>query len=150
MCRITLTALSACLCASLLAGSTAAWASGGPPKRMTQGQAIASSPSSLSAACASTNTVRITPAENLQLLDDFRARLSAGDRRHLDRAIPRGADGGIASCDTGEGSRASCEAAAYMPALRSTGLMPRFLATICPTKTPILPGGRDNHIVPPR
>lgn len=76
----------------------------------------------------------MTPGDTLQSLDDFRARLSAPDRRRLDRALPRAADGGIASCDAAEGSRASCEAAAYMPALRRTGLMPRFLAGICPAQ----------------
>lgn len=85
-----------------------------------------------SASCAASNTVSIMPADTLDLLDRFRASLNAADRHRLDRTLPRSRDGGIARCDAAEGSRASCEAAAYMPALRATGLMPRFLATICP------------------
>jgi hypothetical protein len=91
-----------------------------------------SPPAATSSACAKSDTVKMTPADTLQRLDDFRASLPASDRLRLDRALPRSANGGIAQCDAGEGSRASCEASAYMPALRSTGLMPRFLATICP------------------
>jgi hypothetical protein len=70
------------------------------------------------------------PADMLQRLDDFRDHLSPAARDRLDRALPRSADGGVAACDIGEGSRASCEVAAYMPALRSAGLMPRFLASV--------------------
>ena len=89
------------------------------------------------ATCARSGTgqpdaTRFTPGDMLQKLDDFRDGLPAGDRARLDRALPRDADGGIARCDTTEGSRASCESSAYMPALRDTGLMPRFLATLCP------------------
>lgn len=68
------------------------------------------------------------PADQLAQLDKFRDSLSRGDRQRLDKVLPRSADGGIAQCDRAEGSRASCEAAAYIPALRSTGLMARFLA----------------------
>ena len=82
--------------------------------------------------CYKSDTVKMKPAETLQRLDDFRDSLAATDRLRLDRALPRDADGGIARCDVAEGSRASCEAAAYMPALRITGLMARFIATICP------------------
>lgn len=89
-------------------------------------------PSVRSSDCSTSDVVKLTPADTLQRLDDFRAGLTAADRLRLDRALPRSADGGIAKCDATEGSRASCEAAAYMPALRTTGLMPRFLATICP------------------
>jgi hypothetical protein len=85
-----------------------------------------------SPACAKADTVKMAPADQLQRLDDFRASLAETDRLRLDRALPRSANGGIARCDAVEGSRASCEASAYMPALRATGLMPRFLATICP------------------
>lgn len=70
----------------------------------------------------------LTPAERLNRLDRFRDNLSLSDRNRLDRALPRNASGGIARCDRTEESRASCEAAAYLPALRSSGLMPRFLA----------------------
>ena len=87
------------------------------------------------AACAQSDIVRMTPADTLQLLDDFRAALPVADRQRLDRALPRDADGGIAQCDTTEGSRASCEVAAYMPAFRSSRLMPQFLATICSKKS---------------
>lgn len=90
------------------------------------------SPTHKAAACAASDIVHIAPGDALQLLDDFRSHLIPADRARLDRALPRAADGGVAACDSTTGSRASCEAAAYMPALRSTGLMPRFLATICP------------------
>lgn len=70
----------------------------------------------------------IAPADRLAELDRFRDSLSPGDRQRLDEVLPRSADGGIARCDGIERSRASCEAAAYMPALRSTGLMARFRA----------------------
>jgi hypothetical protein len=69
-------------------------------------------------------------AERLQRLDDFRDSLPAADRRRLDRALPRSTGDGVARCDHIERSRASCEAAAYLPALRATGLLPRFLATL--------------------
>ncbi len=91
-----------------------------------------SPPAERPVACSKSSLAKQPPADTLQRLDDFRAKLAATDRQRLDRALPRDADGGIAQCDAAEGSRASCEAAAYMPALRTTGLMPRFLATICP------------------
>lgn len=91
-------------------------------------------PAGVSGACGQ-DTVRLAPADMLQRLDDFRDGLAVADRRRLDQALPRDADGGIRRCDAAEGSRASCEAAAYMPALRQTGLMPRFLATICPKRS---------------
>ncbi len=90
------------------------------------------SPTHKAAACAASDIVHIAPGDALQLLDDFRSHLIPADRARLDRALPRATNGGIAACDSTKGSRASCEAAAYMPALRRTGLMPRFLATICP------------------
>ena len=73
------------------------------------------------------------PGDRLQLMDDFRAALPPRDRRRLDVALPRDPDGGITRCDGIARSRASCESAAYPPALRATGLMPRFLATACGT-----------------
>lgn len=76
------------------------------------------------------DVVRLSPGDMLQRLDEFRDGLPLEDRGRLDRALPRDADGGITRCDDAEGSRASCEAAAYMPALRSTGLMQKFLATL--------------------
>jgi hypothetical protein len=88
------------------------------------------SPSTGASDQSRSDTVKMTPADMLQRLDDFRASLTTADRIRLDEALPRDPDGGIAACDAAEGSRASCEAAAYMPALRTTGLMPRFLATI--------------------
>ena len=91
-------------------------------------------PPASSDACARSDVVKMTPGDMLQRLDDFRAGLAAADRLRLDRALPRSADGGIAQCDAAEGSRASCEASAYMPALQATGLMPRFVATICPKR----------------
>lgn len=84
--------------------------------------------------CAPAAIARLAPAERLDRLDSFRDQLTISDRRRLDRVLTRSADGGIAKCGLGEGSRASCEAAAYLPALRSTGLMPRFLGTICPKR----------------
>jgi hypothetical protein len=72
----------------------------------------------------------MSPGNRLDQLDRFRDRLSLGDRTRLDKTLPRNAEGGIAQCDRRDESRASCEAAAYLPALRSTGLMPRFLATV--------------------
>jgi hypothetical protein len=69
------------------------------------------------------------PADRLERLDRFRAQLSPADRARLDAALPRGAGGGIAACDGIDRSRAGCEAAAYLPALRKTGLMARFRAT---------------------
>nr|AGU12252.1 hypothetical protein [uncultured organism] len=74
--------------------------------------------------------VALPAGERLQRLDDFRDSLPAAERRRLDRALPRSAGGGIARCDNIERSRASCESAAYLPALRVTGLLPRFLATL--------------------
>ena len=88
------------------------------------------SPSTVTSNQSRSDTVKMTPADMLQRLDDFRASLTTADRLRLDGALPRDPDGGVAKCDAVEGSRASCEAAAYMPALRTTGLMQRFLATI--------------------
>ncbi len=99
---------------------------------MMTAAALAASPSPTgSGVCSGPDTSNAAPADMLQRLDTFRASLTASDRRRLDRALPRSADGGIARCDAVEGSRASCEASAYLPALRATGLMPRFLATTC-------------------
>lgn len=94
--------------------------------------ALAAAPAGAAPDCARSNTVRMSPADTLDLADRFRDGLSPADRARLDRALPRAADGGIAMCDRVDHDRASCEAQAYMPALRSTGLMPRYLATICP------------------
>ena len=72
----------------------------------------------------------MTSGDRLDRLDRFRGSLSPSDRTRLDEQIPRSADGGIAQCDKDDEGRASCEAAAYLPALKSTGLMPRFLASL--------------------
>jgi hypothetical protein len=72
----------------------------------------------------------MSSGDRLDQLDRFRDGLSLSDRTRLDKALPRNAEGGIAQCDEKDESLASCEAAAYLPALRSTGLMPRFLATL--------------------
>ena len=69
-------------------------------------------------------------ADRLDRLDRFRYSLSLADRKRLDTALPRSPDGGIAQCDHTEGSRASCEAAAYLPALRATDLLSRFMKTV--------------------
>lgn len=76
----------------------------------------------------SSQSAHIAPADMLDRLDRFRDSLSSSDRSRLDRALPRSRDGGIARCDRTDGSRASCEATAYMLALRATGLMQRFRA----------------------
>ncbi|KQU61958.1 hypothetical protein ASG67_02050 [Sphingomonas sp. Leaf339] len=81
--------------------------------------------------CSTSDVVRISPADQLQLLDDFRTGLPARDRQRLDLVLPRYVDGGIAQCDDIDRSRASCESGAYLPALRKTGLMARFLAASC-------------------
>lgn len=86
-------------------------------------------------ACAALDNAKTTAGGRLQRLDDFRAGLAVRDRHRLDRALPRDADGGIAQCDGIDRSRASCEAAAYMPALRSAGLMRRFAASVCRGKS---------------
>lgn len=75
------------------------------------------------------------PAAVLEHLDDFRDSLSSKDRNRLDQALPRSIGGGIAQCGDTNASRASCETAAYMPALHRVGLMRRFLAS----PGPILP-----------
>lgn len=77
------------------------------------------------------STPACTVADRLQALDDFRAALSPADRARLDRALPRDGDGGIRQCDGVDTSRAACEAAAYRPALRRTGLMKRLTAGLC-------------------
>ncbi|MGU3391071.1 hypothetical protein [Sphingomonas sp. M1A8_2b] len=92
-------------------------------------------PAKRSHACAGLDDARTTPAGRLQRLDDFRTSLVARDRHRLDRALPRDADGGIAQCDGIDRSRASCEAAAYLPALRSSGLMEKFVASVCRGKS---------------
>lgn len=81
--------------------------------------------------CAALDNARTTAAGRLERLDEFRAGLTARGRWRLDRALRRDADDGIAQCDGIDRSRASCEAAAYLPALRSTGLMTRFVASVC-------------------
>jgi hypothetical protein len=80
--------------------------------------------------CQRSDTQSFSPTEILQKEDDFREGLGPDARRRLDAALPRAPDGRIAVCDGRDGSR--CDAQAYMPALRETGLMPAFLATLCP------------------
>ena len=91
-------------------------------------------PGAIARRCFEGDTVQLTPADLLDIEDRFRDSLSKADRVRLDKALPRGLNGGIARCDTVQGSRASCESGAYFPALRTTGLMPRFLKTICPKR----------------
>jgi hypothetical protein len=83
--------------------------------------------------CALSDIIAIDPGDRLQLMDDFRESLASPDRRRLDKALPRDAGGGIAKCDNIDRSLASCEAAAYIPALQVTGLMPRFRKVACLT-----------------
>lgn len=77
-----------------------------------------------------TDTVRIEMPVMLDLQDAFRDGLPAAERARLDAALPRTADGGIAQC-TGHGG-VNCDVTAYNAAFNATGLMPRFLATLCP------------------
>lgn len=97
------------------------------------------------ASCVLSDVLRLNTGDRLQAMDDFRTGLSARDRARLDLALPRDADGGIERCDAVDRSRASCEAAAYLPALRRTGLMSRFVTVAC-SKTfhaGTLPGDRS-------
>ncbi|MCM2441364.1 hypothetical protein HGO34_16705 [Agrobacterium vitis] len=84
--------------------------------------------------CAQAKATDTAPADQLELLDQFRAHLAKADLERLDQALPRSSNGGIAQCDAAEGSRASCEVTAYMPAIENTGLMAQYLAFICPKK----------------
>ena len=77
--------------------------------------------------------VHIAPAEMLDLEDRFREGLPSRDRARLDHALPRAADGRIAQCDGRDG--AACDAMAYLAAFKAVGMMPAFLATICPRRT---------------
>lgn len=77
-----------------------------------------------------TETVKIAMPEMLGLENGFRDTLAVADRARLDAALPRGADGGIAQCSGQSG--ADCGALAYTAAFNKTGLMQRFLATLCP------------------
>ncbi|MDQ0456540.1 hypothetical protein [Rhizobium paknamense] len=81
--------------------------------------------------CGKRNFTALTPADRLDRLDQFRDTLSPQDRNRLDRAMPRSSQGGVASCDAVESSRASCEDAAYAKALRETHLMRPFLSSLC-------------------
>ncbi len=83
--------------------------------------------------CASGDRVAFTPAEMLAKAQAFRAALSAVERRRLDEALPRGADGRVAACAGRDG--ASCAAAASLHAFGRLGLMAPFLATLCPHPT---------------
>jgi hypothetical protein len=99
---------------------------------------VAASATTVSARTSTTAVERLNlmaPADRLDHLDRFREALPSNDLTRLDRALPRSVRGGIAQCDRGNQSRASCEAAAYLPALKSTGLMPRFLATLGPKRS---------------
>lgn len=77
-----------------------------------------------------TDTVKIAMPAMLDLEDGFRDSLGAADRRRLDAALPRTADGGIAQCTGHDG--VDCDVLAYTAAFNRTGMMPRFLATLCP------------------
>lgn len=81
--------------------------------------------------CLTSFSAHAAPADVLDRLDRFRADLAASDLKRLDMALPRSSNGGVAKCDQVEGSRASCEVAAYMAALRVTGLSARYQAAIC-------------------
>ncbi|WP_312808345.1 hypothetical protein [Agrobacterium cavarae] len=82
--------------------------------------------------CLKAITVQLSTADLLDRLDTFREHLSTQDQQQLDQALPRSSNGGIAQCADVDTSRASCENGAYMRALRSTGLLPVFVSTICP------------------
>jgi hypothetical protein len=87
---------------------------------------------SRAARCAASDTLHFEPAEMLQMEDDFRAHLPPPDRARLDEALPRAPNGRIAACAARDG--ASCDDYAYVVALRTAGLMERFVATICPPR----------------
>jgi hypothetical protein len=82
--------------------------------------------------CAASDTLNFEPAEMLQMEDDFRAHLPVPDRTRLDEALPRAPNGRIAQCVARDG--ASCDDYAYVVAFGKTGLMERFVATICPPR----------------
>lgn len=81
-------------------------------------------------ACARPGDDALHPADLLDLEDGFRDALSRHDRARLDAILPRTPDGRIAQCEQRDGT--ACDAAAYLPALRAVGLMPRFLDSLCP------------------
>ncbi|MGV1949231.1 hypothetical protein ACQZ44_00280 [Agrobacterium vitis] len=87
-----------------------------------------------STTCAQAKATDTAPADQLELLDQFRAHLAKADLERLDQALPRSSNDGIAQCDAVEGSRASCEVTAYMPAIENTGLMAQFIDFLCPKK----------------
>ena len=102
-------------------------------KEMANWKPLPCQPGALCATARSGQIARYTamaPADRLDLLDRFRDGLPVADRKRLDTALPRSPDGGIARCEQTEGSMASCQAAAYLPALRATNLLSRFLGTV--------------------
>lgn len=82
--------------------------------------------------CRQGDTVNLAPAVMLDRANQFRDSLDAESQARLDAALPRTAGGRIAQCAGRDG--ATCDAGAYMAAFRSTGLMPRFLQSICATR----------------
>jgi hypothetical protein len=114
-------------------GAYAARSLGALQKEMGNWKPLPCQPGATCATARSGQTARYTamaPADRLDLLDRFRDSLPIADRKRLNTALPRSPDGGVARCDHTEGSRASCEAAAYLPALRATDLLSRFLKTV--------------------
>jgi hypothetical protein len=79
--------------------------------------------------CSASGIPQMPPAVLLMKENQFREGLMASDRVRLDDVLPRDAKGRIAACTASAG--ADCDSAAYLPALRSTGLMPAFLASLC-------------------
>ncbi len=79
--------------------------------------------------CAKSDSIKLSPAAMLEKEDRFRNSLSDADRGRLDAALPRAPSGRIAQCADHDG--ASCDAAAYLTALQSTGLMAAFLDSLC-------------------
>ena len=79
--------------------------------------------------CATSDNVKLSPAEMLDKEEAFRNNLPPADHERLDAVLPRNINDRIGQCANRDG--ASCDAAAYVRAFNKLGMMPRFLKTIC-------------------
>ena len=84
----------------------------------------------LAVAAPQCDIAHYAPAELLDREEHFRDSLAVVDRARLDRALPRDGNDGVAVCVGQDG--AACDAQAYVKAFDATGLMPRFIAGLCP------------------